>query len=173
MGHALGLGILDCTGVVRRVQCSDGLNPPGSNSPYAYTCPNAIREFNNLDSQFTLPPLRMENEDPRPGSACAHWELDAFVSDTSYELMTGFLQSNKYVSLSAVTVGGADDIFGYEVDYSAADPFPNSGSGNRIGAPSSDDGLFTTIDLDISSVIKDVIPVGLQRWGAIVDGPQI
>ena len=175
MGHVLGLGLLDCTGVVRRVQCLNGLNPSGSNSPYAYTCQNAAREFNNLDAQYISQPLRMEDQTPAnsTGTTCGHWEIDAFLSNTTFELMEGFIQRGKFASLSAVTVGGADDIFGYEVDNSSADPYPITGSTNRLGGPTSDEGILTTIDLDLSMVIEDVVPVGLQPWGAIVDGPQI
>ena len=99
--------------------------------------------------------------------------MDAFLSNTTSELMEGILRRGKFASLSAVTIGGADDIFGYEVDYSAADPYPITVSTNRLGGPTIDEGILTTIDLDLSTVIEDVVPVGLQPWGAIVDGPQI
>jgi len=119
MGHVLGIGVLDCTGIVRRDNC----NPldPVFGGPFDYTCQNAIREFNALTD--VTGPFRMENNGGR-GSACGHWEEDMFSHPTTSEFMTWRYNRNEWQPLSRVTVGGVDDISFYVVDYNNADPYP-------------------------------------------------
>lgn len=171
MGHALGLGVLDCTGYLRRrVICEDF-------DDFRYFCSAATNEYNTLVSDHPMDTnpgtapftLLMENID-RAGTRCSHWELDNFNSTTTAELMTGFLQRDKKTSLSTVTVGGILDIIGYtDVDFSQADPYPFPQTSNRLGGLTTEE-AFTTNTIDFSD-IEDIEPLGLQRWGALVDEP--
>lgn len=172
MGHALGLGVLDCTGYMRRrVLCRD-------NDIYRYFCSNATNQYNTLVSDHpmdtnpgTAPYTLLMENDGGDGTRCGHWEQDNFNSTTTSELMTGYLRRDKQTSLSTVTVGGLLDIIGYtDVDFSQADPYPFPQTSNRLGAPTIEE-QFNTNSIDFSQM-KDIEPLGLHRWGAVVGDPE-
>jgi len=112
MGHVLGLGSLwDVNGLTDR-----------SNYNFFEGCPylsdsNASREWGRL-SGCRGQSVWVEDSTRRPGTDCGHW--DEMCMPT--ELMTGFLNLEETNLLSTITVGSFEDL-GYEVDYSAADPY--------------------------------------------------
>lgn len=74
----------------------------------------ASEEFRALSGCNTSVPLEQLGES---GTACSHWAEDCLLG----ELMTGV--ASEGLEISRITVGALEDI-GYDVDYSAADPFP-------------------------------------------------
>lgn len=104
MGHVLGFGTLwEINGF------SNSAQPPCSYNADS----KAQEEWQALSGCTTSIPLEQGGG---AGTQCSHWDDRCFVD----ELMTGF--SSGSLPISRVTVGSMEDM-GYEVDYSAADPF--------------------------------------------------
>lgn len=101
MAHVLGFGTL--FGLHKLVQSNRFI---GS---------NASREYGDLTGK---PPESVPLEDDGgPGTQGGHWEEEVF----GHELMTGYL-SGSHQPFSRISVGAFEDL-GYDVDYSAADPY--------------------------------------------------
>ena len=128
MGHVLGIGgdfwIQNCArdcylwrGSYGNFQLNDD----------AYRCVNAQRQYLELGLLPTVnwgQPL-LVNHEGELGNVCAHWAEQSFrVRGVSSELMTPFFEAGVAQPLSTVTIGALEDI-GYEVNYDAADDFPN------------------------------------------------
>jgi hypothetical protein len=104
MGHVLGFGTLwEINGFTNSV------NPPCSYSESS----RANAEWQTLSGCTSAVPMEQTGGS---GTQCSHWSDECFVD----ELMTGF--SSGAMPISRVTIGSMEDM-GYEVDYSAADPF--------------------------------------------------
>ena len=123
-GHALGFGI-------------SGIGAPTFYSRFVvgdgFTGPNALREYNSLfGGTATSVPLETGGG---AGTAGAHWLDSVFKT----ELMTGYSEvAGVAMPLSVITVGAMQDI-GYDVTYTAADPYTkpavqSASSGNRSSA---------------------------------------
>lgn len=111
MGHVLGIGTL--WNVAPRTLLSGS----GSNDPF----------FNGIAGRagfaavntvtFSGNPVPVENTGGS-GTRDSHWRETTF----GREIMTGFYNSGVINPLSRVTIGSLEDL-GYQVNYSAADPF--------------------------------------------------
>jgi len=73
-------------------------------------------EYQKLSGCKTPVPVEYDGGD---GTACGHWDEDCLID----ELMTGYATGT--LPLSRITVGGLEDL-GYQVNYAAADPFPQT-----------------------------------------------
>ena len=123
-GHIIGLGTLwEYNGVA---------GPDSINCPYYG--PKANAEFAKISGGCAVVPTEL---DGGPGTRCGHWD-DRCLKD---ELMTGYL-SGTTQPLSRITIGSLEDM-GYEVDYSAADPF---GSGDLRTCPGCRRELASVLD---------------------------
>jgi len=111
MGHVLGLGTLwEDKGLVSN-QGSE-IFPNFVYKPGTKAC----SFWQDITGCSGCPPI--ENEFG-PGTAGGHWDEDVMGN----ELMSGFSEdAGTFMPLSNITVGSLEDL-GYEVDYSAADPF--------------------------------------------------
>jgi len=78
-----------------------------------YLGPLATAEFQSLSGCLVAPPTQVD--------VCGHWDEECMGA----ELMTGFVKNQTVLSLSRITIASLADL-GYEVDYSAADPFSKS-----------------------------------------------
>ncbi|MCC1491466.1 pre-peptidase C-terminal domain-containing protein [Cognatishimia sp. F0-27] len=102
MGHVLGIGTL-----WSRLNLVNGFSYVGS---------NAVSEYSALiTGTATAVPVE---EDGGPGTAGGHWDEDLF----DRELMTGISENSPPMPLSRMTIGSLEDM-GYQVNYTAADPY--------------------------------------------------
>jgi len=108
MAHVLGIGTL--------WELKSLLAGIGTNNP-EYVGPKAMQEYATLRGETQLKPIPVANTGG-PGTAEGHWRESTF----DYELMTGYVEENAEMPLSRMTVATLDDL-GYQVDYSAADPY--------------------------------------------------
>jgi len=110
MGHVLGFSgwFFD------QHNLTDGYNFTGRNavSAYADLIGNSVAESVPLETQGGA------------GTAGSHWSEGLFGA----ELMTGYVENDPPMPVSVVTIGAFQDL-GYEVNYSAADPFLLTNSG--------------------------------------------
>ena len=93
-----------------------------------FTGPNAVREYESIfgaSADTNGVPLETTGGG---GTAGAHWSEAEFGN----ELMTGFLGATNLIS--TVTVGAFEDV-GYDVDYTAADPYTASSNVHGISSP--------------------------------------
>lgn len=81
-------------------------------SSVRYTGANAVARWLALGGSGGVP----VEDNGISGTACSHWDEDTF----GIELMTGYIANE--MALSTVTIGALDDL-GYQVDYTAADPY--------------------------------------------------
>lgn len=125
----------------------------------AYRCTKAMQAYYELGLvnwvDFGIPLL--VNQEGGIGSVCSHW-ADASVSieGIAQELMTSTLRAGEARPLSTVTVGALEDI-GYEVNYNAADAFPDGAYAQ--GRRRMQEGLRAPMVADHSidlSMVKDV-----------------
>lgn len=150
MGHVLGFGTLwDINGFTN------------SGSPPCNYIDNskANAEWQALSGCTTSIPVEQGGGQ---GTQCSHWSDDCFVD----ELMTGF--SSGAMPISRVTIGSLEDM-GYEVDYSAADPFTAADLSPSCTCTNLEEGA--TLKLDDSSKISSQSLVANQT--AIMQRPAI
>ncbi len=112
MGHVFGIGtIWDTLGLLnyKRGNCQ-------RSKTVSFTGAVAKAEYAALpgSSGGNVP----VEDDYGPGTKCGHWDEAEFGN----ELMTGFLNGGVFNPISRVTVGSLDDL-GYQVSFSAADPY--------------------------------------------------
>ena len=141
IGHILGAVSTSRTGRRCAPDChaSNGFNATWNGT----ACPRALEEYANLGLKTQVHgfPLLVQNiTEPGmryPGNACGHWHdcsLTIWPSiDDCYgnwngviarEIMSWSLRPGIESPLSTVTIALLED-FGYTVDYSAADPWPD------------------------------------------------
>ena len=83
-------------------------------TPTEFTGPKAVSYYNSIfGNTATGVPIEQEGGD---GTAYDHWTESIFGN----EILTGFIGTSNPISV--ITVGAYDDM-GYDVDYSAADPY--------------------------------------------------
>ena len=93
-----------------------------------FTGPNAVREYESIfgaSADTNGVPLETGGGG---GTAGAHWSEAEFGN----ELMTGYLSATNLIS--TVTVGAFEDV-GYDVDYTAADPYTAPSNLHGISSP--------------------------------------
>lgn len=147
MGHVLGFGTLwDINGF------TNSGTPPCSyvDSSKAY------EEWKALSGCSSSIPVEQGGGS---GTQCSHWDDNCFVD----ELMTGF--SSGAMPISRVTVASMEDM-GYEVDYSAADPFTAADLGPSCKCNNLEAGK--TLRLEGSSMISSQSQAGTQDKNATV-----
>ncbi len=89
-------------------------NVDNPTTPTVFTGTNAVFYYNSVfENTATGVPIE---QDFGEGTAFAHWTESIFGN----EILTGFIGTSNPISV--ITVGAYDDM-GYEVDYSAADPY--------------------------------------------------
>jgi len=158
MGHVLGL--VGTTGL-----CTTACDNNAPNQQFPYECQDASLAYQNLPDTPNNE-LVLENQGGQ-GTACGHWEEDAFRGPQSSEIMTGFFEANLFQPLSLVTVAALRDLQ-YEVDFCGADVWPATDSQGRFwqvyqNSNQTSTGLPTTED-----------PERLQpKWGVDEDGEVI
>lgn len=86
----------------------------GLTSGSNYIGVNAVSRYHSAGGQTLYIPLETSGGG---GTAYSHWNEDIFGA----ELMTGYINSGQNY-FSAITIGAIEDL-GYQVDYSAAEPF--------------------------------------------------
>lgn len=117
MGHVLGFGtIWDTKGLIS----GDGTSDP------QYTGPNASAQYRSIfgTSSSTVP----VEGGGGAGTAYSHWRESTFDN----ELMTGYLNGGSN-PLSRLTAGAMADL-GYDVSYSAADPYTRPASASLLSS---------------------------------------
>lgn len=118
MGHVLGIGTLWNGNGYLSGGVADGVDPNGPDYDPRYTGASAISTYQDFLStagfpqETTVPAANTGGAGTREG----HWREVTFDN----ELMTGFLGTGTV--LSELTIGGLEDL-GYQVNYSAAEPY--------------------------------------------------
>jgi len=117
---------------------------PNTTSPTHFIGTNAVDQYNllfGIAADAAGVPIEQDGGD---GTAFAHWD-DATLGN---ELMTGELDLTSTNPLSVITVGAFDDM-GYDVNYSAAQPYtPPTTTVTTIGA-----GISNAIGSGISNAV--------------------